>query len=187
VDVLTIIKKEHREVGALIDEADGCDPGEERLIELAAEIEKKLSLHLAIEERLFYAVLRSGAEEQEQQVDVFEAYTEHAVAKALIEMLHSGRKPDQKFKAELQVLGETVKHHVEEEESTVFGIAKKLLDADELEEIGVKWERAKQRATKEAEGTTGRPARATAAKTSRSSTSRKKAATTPARRKTTRR
>jgi hemerythrin superfamily protein len=146
VSVLDIIKQEHRQVGALIDEANKCEPGDERLYELAREIEENLSLHLATEERLFYAPLRERAEEQEEQVDVFEAYTEHAVAKALMEMLTSGRKPDERFKAELQVLGESVKHHVKEEESKVFAVARDYLDEEELDQIGEAWEKAKTRA-----------------------------------------
>jgi hemerythrin-like domain-containing protein len=128
MDVLSIIKQEHRQVAALIDEADRCEPGDERLRELARQIEEELSTHLAIEERLFYAKLRDRAEEQDERVDVFEAYAEHAAAKALMEMLKSRRKPDERFKAELQVLGESVKHHVAEEESKVFKVAKDVLD-----------------------------------------------------------
>ncbi|HTW85533.1 MAG TPA: hemerythrin domain-containing protein [Candidatus Sulfotelmatobacter sp.] len=186
MDVLTIIKQEHREVGALIDDADGCDPGDQRLVELAREIEQKLSLHLAIEERLFYAQLRKRAEEQEQQVDVFEAYTEHAVARALMEMLRSGRKPDEKFKAELQVLGESVKHHVEEEESKVFSVAKKLLDAEELDAIGASWERAKQRGVSETSTRSPRPAARAGGAKKRVGAPRKKAAKKSAGRKTRR-
>jgi hemerythrin-like domain-containing protein len=145
MDVLKIIKSEHREVGALLDEAAECEPHDERLREIAQQIVDKLSLHLAIEERLFYNELRDRSED-EQTVDVFEAYTEHAVAKALMEMLNSGRQPDEKFKAEMQVLGESVKHHVEEEESKVFDIARELIDEEELEQIGEAWERSKQRA-----------------------------------------
>ncbi len=145
MDVLSIIKQEHREVGALLDEVTKCDAGDERLRELAAEIATKLSTHLAIEERLFYARLKAQAKGEEDKVDVFEAYTEHAGAKSLMEMLRSGRKPDEQFKAELQVLGENVKHHVKEEESKVFGIAREMLDQSELEAIGEAWERAKQR------------------------------------------
>jgi hemerythrin-like domain-containing protein len=159
VSVLDIIKQEHRQVGAMIDEADKCEPGDERLYELAREIEKNLSLHLAIEERLFYAQLRERAEEQEQKVDVFEAYTEHAVAKALMEMLTSGRKPDERFKAELQVLGESVKHHVKEEESKVFAVARDYLDEDELDQIGEAWEKAKTRAQRGEATRTRQPAR----------------------------
>jgi hemerythrin-like domain-containing protein len=70
------------------------------------------------------------------------------VAKHLIELLQNGRPSAEKFKAELQVLSEAVKHHVSEEESTIFGIAKKQLNREELEDLGKKWEAAKRRAEK---------------------------------------
>jgi hemerythrin-like domain-containing protein len=146
MDVLSIIKREHREVAALFDEAEKCDAADERLHELAKEISTKLSTHVAIEERLFYARLKARAEEEDARVDVFEAYTEHAGAKSLMQMLKSGRKPDEQFKAEVQVLGENVKHHVKEEESKIFDLARHLLEDHELDEIGEAWEKAKQRA-----------------------------------------
>jgi hemerythrin-like domain-containing protein len=147
VNVLEIIKQEHRDVGALIDAADKVEPDDERLRELAEQIATKLTQHLAIEERLFYAKLKERAEETDERVDVFEAYTEHAAARALMDMLEAKRQPDEKFKAELQVLGENVKHHVKEEESKVFAIARGYLTADELEQIGDAWEKAKARTT----------------------------------------
>lgn len=147
MNVLEIIKQEHRDVGALIDATDKIEPGDERLYELAAQIQEKLAKHLAIEERLFYAKLRERAEEQDERVEIFEAYTEHAAAKSLMEMLNAKRQPDEKFKAELQVLGENVKHHVKEEESKVFALARAYLDADELDAIGEAWEKAKARKT----------------------------------------
>jgi hemerythrin-like domain-containing protein len=146
VDVLSIIKKEHREVSNLFEQAKKCEPGDERIVELANEIQTKLSTHLKIEERLFYAPLRKRAEDQDELVDMFEAYTEHEAARSLMTMLSTGRKGDEQFKAELQVLGESVKHHVEEEESQVFGIARQIMDKAELEAVGEAWERAKHRA-----------------------------------------
>lgn len=160
MDVLEIIKAEHREVAELLDQAAACEPGDERLRELTKEIERKLSLHLQIEERLFYSELRDRAEEDEERVDMFEAYTEHEVAKALMEMLKSGRKPDERFKAEVQVLGESVKHHVQEEESTVFKLAKELLDDEEREEMGESWERSKARAQSRSNGSAKKSSRA---------------------------
>jgi hemerythrin superfamily protein len=73
MNVLDIIKQEHREVSALFDQAKKCDPGDDRIHELAREIEQKLSTHLSIEERLFYSELRARAEEQDEVVDMFEA------------------------------------------------------------------------------------------------------------------
>jgi hemerythrin-like domain-containing protein len=174
LDVLAIIKQEHAEVADLFDEAKQCEPGDERLRELAKQIMEKLSMHLSIEERLFYAPLKQRAEEDEDTVDMFEAYTEHAVAKQLMVLLQSGRKPDEKFKAELQVLGESVTHHVKEEESTVFSLAKHLIDNEEREQIGESWERAKARALKSSTNGAKPSSRGRAKK---SSTGRKKTAT----------
>src|ERR1700693_4212023 len=142
MDILAVIRKEHRQAAAMLDQVQKCEPGEQ-LIELAKRIEYALSSHVQIEERLFYSRLRKGAEEEEQLVDVYEAYTEHDVAAHLIALLKSGRKPDEKFKAEVQVLAESIKHHVKEEESTVFAIARKLIDEDERNDLGEKWARAR--------------------------------------------
>lgn len=147
MDILSVLKQEHRAVSALLDEAHDCEPGDERIDELAPQIERELTAHAALEERLFYPELRDRAEEADERVDVFEAYTEHDVVKHLLSLLRSGRKRDERFKAELQVLGESVRHHVKEEESTIFSMARDLLEPQELEELGEKWQRAKQRLT----------------------------------------
>ena len=145
VNVLDIIKKEHREAAALLDQVEKLEPGDDKMVELAAKIEAALSTHVQIEEKLFYAPIRAAAEEDDQRVDIFEAYTEHEVASHLIALLKSGRRRDDAlFKAELQVLNESIKHHVQEEESTVFGLANDLLGREQLEAIGVRWEKARK-------------------------------------------
>ena len=131
----------------MLDNVQRCEPEDRRIDELAGEIEKALTAHATLEERLFYPELRDRAEEVDERVDVFEAYTEHEVVKHLLALLKSDRKRDELFKAELLVLGESVKHHVREEESTIFSIARELLDDDELDDIGERWARAKKRLT----------------------------------------
>ena len=145
MNILDIIKQEHKEVSALLDRAEKLEPDDKQMKTLAVEIEQKLSTHMAIEERLFYARLKRESEDDDA-VDVYEGYTEHDVAQHLIELLQNGRPSPEKFKAELQVLSEAVKHHVKEEESTIFGIAKKQLNREELDDLGKKWEAAKRRA-----------------------------------------
>jgi len=145
MDVLTLLKNDHKAVGALLDEALDCEPEDDRLHELATQIETALTVHATIEEKYFYPVLRKRAEDSEETVDVFEAYTEHDLIKRLIALLQSGRQPDEQFKAEVQVLCENVTHHVKEEEATIFSLARKLLDRNELDDLGEKMGRAKQR------------------------------------------
>ncbi len=145
MDVLTLLKNDHKTVGALLDRAKRCEPGDGRLIDLAEEIEKALTVHATIEEKFFYPTLRDRSEESDDAVDVFEAYTEHELIKKLIALLKSGRQTDEQFKAEVQVLAENVQHHVKEEESTVFALARQMLDAEELDELGEEMEAAKNR------------------------------------------
>jgi hemerythrin-like domain-containing protein len=116
-----------------------------------------LTVHAAIEEKYFYPILQKRAEETEETVDVFEAYTEHDLIKRLIALLQSGRQPDEQFKAEVQVLSENVKHHVKEEESTIFSLARDLMEIEEREELGAKMERAKQRMLNAQESTGPKP------------------------------
>ncbi len=71
-------------VAQLIDEVQRCEPDDEKLDDLAQQMSLALTVHAAIEESLFYPVLRDRAEDTEEQVDVFEAFTEHDVVKHLI-------------------------------------------------------------------------------------------------------
>jgi hemerythrin superfamily protein len=145
VDVLTLLKQDHKMVSELIDTVNKCEPGDRRVPELGAQIAQALTVHAEIEEKYFYPQLRDRAEEAEERVDVFEAFTEHDVVKHLIALLKSSRRNDEQFKAELQVLGENVKHHVKEEESTIFSLARELMDQEELDELGEEMGEAKQR------------------------------------------
>ncbi len=181
MDILSVLKQEHRTVSAVLDEIKKCEPEDDRIDELARTVEQELTAHATLEERLFYPELRDRAEEVEERVDVFEAYTEHDVVKHLLKLLSSGRKRDEEFKAELLVLGESVRHHVQEEESTIFTMARELLDEDELEELGQKWQKAKQRLTSRASsngrrGGSRKKAAPAAAGRSKKSSGRKKAA-----------
>lgn len=145
MDVLTLLKNDHKTVGGLLDQAKQCEPGDGRLAKLAEEIESALTVHAEIEEQYFYPRLHDRSKESDDLVDVFEAYTEHELIKMLIALLKSGREPDEEFKAELQVLAENVEHHVKEEESTIFTLARQLLDREELDELGNEMQKAKTR------------------------------------------
>ncbi|MGA8575406.1 MAG: hemerythrin domain-containing protein [Candidatus Cybelea sp.] len=145
MDVLTLLKNDHKTVGGLLNQAKKCEPGDGRLAALAEQIESALTVHAAIEEKYFYPRLHERSDEADDVVDVFEAYTEHELIKKLISLLKSGRQPDEQFKAELQVLAENVEHHVKEEESTIFALARETLDAEELEELGAEMEAAKNK------------------------------------------
>lgn len=142
-DILTLLKKDHEEVAGLLERALKMDGDDASFAELAAKIEGALTVHATLEEKLFYRELRDRADRGEDKTDVYEAYVEHDVLKHLIALLKSERRRDEAFKAELQVLGENVKHHVKEEESTIFKLAREVLSKEELDDIGAQFEAAK--------------------------------------------
>jgi len=145
-DILDLLKKDHEEVAGLLDRALKLDGDDATFAELAAKIEDALTVHASLEEKLFYTQLRDRSSEGEDKTDVYEAYVEHDVLKHLIALLKSERRRDEAFKAELQVLGENVKHHVKEEESTIFTLAREVLDDDQREAIGAQFQAGKKSA-----------------------------------------
>jgi len=176
VNVLDLLKQDHQMVARLIDEVQRCEPDDEKLDDLAQQISQALTVHASIEESMFYPELRDRAEDSEELVDVFEAFTEHDVVKHLISLLNGRRRNKALFKAELQVLGENVKHHVREEESTIFSLARELLDEEELEEIGERAAAEKSRLMSPRRGAAARKKRTTARgqkKTAKKSSTRK--------------
>ena len=136
MDVLTILKEEHAAISALLDQAARCDAGDPELLELSEQIERSLTIHAALEERLFYPRLAERSDDRDDVVDVFEGYVEHELIKRLVELLQYEGESNEQIKAEMNVLFETVKRHVKIEESTIFHLARELFDRDELDALG---------------------------------------------------
>lgn len=143
MDILNVLKEDHEAIGGLLHRALNLEGDHPAFAKLAERIESGLTVHATLEERLFYPTLRERAKAGEEITDVFEAYAEHDVLKHLVALLRSEKRRDEAFKAELQVLSEDVKHHVQEEESTIFALARKHLSTEEREAIGAAFEAAK--------------------------------------------
>ncbi|MBV9269564.1 MAG: hemerythrin domain-containing protein, partial [Candidatus Eremiobacteraeota bacterium] len=62
----------------------------------------------------------------------------------LIEVMEQTDAKDESYKAKLTLLCELVDHHVKEEESTLFKMAKQLFSKEELEELGAQMEAEKE-------------------------------------------
>lgn len=94
------------------DEEDEEDKRE--LVELACA---ELTIHAQIEEELFYPALRDVLDEQDL---LDEAQVEHDMAKQLIAELESMEPDEDLYDAKFTVLGEYIKHHIEEEQNEIF-------------------------------------------------------------------
>jgi hemerythrin superfamily protein len=91
-----------------------------------------LTVHTTIEEEIFYPAARAAIKD----MDVMdEAEVEHAGAKELIAQLESMQPGDDLYDAKFTVLGESVNHHIREEQNEMFPkVRKTKLDLNALGE-----------------------------------------------------
>jgi hemerythrin HHE cation binding domain-containing protein len=135
-DAVKLLKADHDEALDLYDQFfDAESPTEKQ--ELATKLCIALSVHMRIEEDIFYpavkrAIQASEKAEREDQMIVPEAKLEHESLKKLVsevEACPSGVD----FDAHVQVMCEYTKHHAKEEEKKMFPQAKDCdLDLDDL-------------------------------------------------------
>lgn len=144
MDAIRFLKSQHKEVDALFKEVEALsDSAKATRKKLFGQIDQALTVHAKIEETIFYPELKAAAaRDKDAKQEVLEAYEEHANVKSMIAKLEETEPSDETYAAKLQVLSELVKHHVKEEETTMFPQAKKLLDKDALDELGQRLEEA---------------------------------------------
>lgn len=147
MDAITLLKADHKKVEGLLKEiAELGDTAHVSRGKIFAEIDRELTAHSEVEEKIFYPAFKAKTRPNTDSGDeVLEAYEEHANVKSMIQKLEALDPADVTYNAKLQVLGELVKHHVKEEEGEMFPEARKLMDESELEELGKKMAAAKER------------------------------------------
>jgi hemerythrin superfamily protein len=131
MDAIEILTGQHRDVEALFARVRSSEEPSERR-EICDALADVLAAHTEIEETTFYpeAYARRTAERLREAVE------EHLAMKRLLADLIRMQPSDAQFDAKLQVLEEQVRHHVEEEESSLFPSVRKELGADRLREMG---------------------------------------------------
>jgi hemerythrin superfamily protein len=131
-DAIALLKQDHREAEALFESYEKAKDNRTKAT-LAAKICKALSIHMQIEEGLFYPSARKATGDDDA---LDEAVVEHAGAKQLIAEIEGMKVGDDLYDAKIKVLSEQIEHHVEEEEKELFPEVKKT-DLD-LVAIGAK-------------------------------------------------
>ena len=144
-DAIVMLKDDHKEIlRAFRDfERAGDDAlktkgrAVDRIIEL-------LTVHTYIENEVMYPRVRELVPALED--DVLESYEEHHVADVLVMELSSMNAEDERFTAKTTVLIESVRHHIEEEETDWFPQVRAALGRKVLQEIGEDMLKARKQA-----------------------------------------
>ncbi len=127
-DAIALLKADHKEVDGLLQQYEEAGEGEKE--EIAQHICNALSVHAQIEEEIFYPAARGVLEEEDEEL-INEADVEHESIKLLVAEVQDSDPDDQHYDAKVKVIGEYVKHHVNEEENELFPKIAKL-DLDTL-------------------------------------------------------
>ena len=127
IGVLDMLKEDHKKVKGLFEKFEAADGSEQA--DIAATAIMELEVHADLEEKLIYPSIREHIDEDEK---MNEAIEEHHLVHVLIKELKKLKPKDPVFQAKFKVLGELVKHHIEEEEG-------EMLPAAQQSEIN--WER----------------------------------------------
>lgn len=132
-DAIALLKEDHRKVEELFKEFEEAK-GDGRKGKIAREICLELSVHTALEEKIFYPACDGKVDEDLLN----ESYVEHDAAKVLIAEIDAGAgESDEYFDSKVKVLQEEIEHHVQEEEKRVDGLFAQARDADlDLEALG---------------------------------------------------
>jgi DUF438 domain-containing protein len=126
-DAIALLTEDHHEVGKMFKQFEklktqnGASSGADKAA-LVDRICTALTLHVQIEEEIFYPAVRAALDEDDL---LDEADVEHAGAMDLIAQLKKMEPGDDHFDAKVTVLGEYIEHHVKEEHEEMFPKARK--------------------------------------------------------------
>lgn len=140
-DAIALLKADHENLRGLLsqlEEAEG--QGRQRTLNT---IEHELKVHAQIEEEIFYPAFREAAEKEDDRELYFEALEEHHVVDLVLPEIKATAPEAEEFPAKAKVLKDLVEHHAEEEEKEMFPRARKLMDREQLVELGQQLAEAK--------------------------------------------
>ncbi len=131
-----IIEEDHREIEILFERYDSYEEtAYDEKQHTINEIMEMLELHTRMEETYCYPRFREAFVTENTNY-VEEAYTEHVIAKTIIDELKFLEIENPEFDEKVKQLQDTIEHHVEEEENELLPLAEKHLEEEELEVMG---------------------------------------------------
>lgn len=115
-ELLNMLKADHDKVKELFEQFEQTADQEERAAIIRSAL-KELEVHADLEEKIVYPALREHLEEDGL---ITESLEEHHVVHLLIKELKGARVKQERRDAKFTVLAENVKHHIKEEEESLF-------------------------------------------------------------------
>jgi len=147
-DAIALLKEDHEKVRELLGELEETtSKATSRRQSLLKSIEQELKIHTKIEEEIFYPAFRDASSKEDDKKLYYEALEEHHVVDMVLPEIKKIDAGSDEFAAKAKVLKDLVEHHAEEEETEMFPRARKLMDREELLQLGQQIAQAKESMT----------------------------------------
>ena len=144
MDIFELLTTDHDKVKKILEQLQGTSiRATSRREKLLQSLSSALLPHMYAEEQYFYQILLDETSEQEL---AYEAIEEHRAAKTVLSDLQDAAPDDPRWLARLKVLKELVEHHVEEEESDIFEVARKIIDEERSDSVARRFKEMKKEA-----------------------------------------
>ncbi len=144
MDIFDILTSDHEKVKKILEQMEQTSTrAAKRRETLLEHLSENLLPHMYAEEQFFYQIL---LEESSDKEVAYQALEEHRAAKAVLMDLEVAPGDDPRWSARLKVLKELVEHHIEEEETTVFDLARSLMDEERAMDVGRRFKELKKEA-----------------------------------------
>jgi len=135
-DPLALLESDHRRFEDLLKQGeDTTERAVNARTTLLEALTAALNVHELIEEKVLYPALKPHSEARDI---VLEGFEEHHVADVIVKELHDLAKDNERWGAKFKVLQESIEHHIEEEENVMFPAARRVLSAEELQQLGAR-------------------------------------------------
>jgi iron-sulfur cluster repair protein YtfE (RIC family) len=135
-NVIDMLLDDHKRVQKLFKDFEKADRTDAQSVRELVEMTcMELQIHTLLEEELFYPAIRVGLSSDENDERLNRAEVEHEVADELVAKLQELAPDDPMYSAYFTVLGEYVRHHIREEEKTLFPAALNAAGLD-LQQLG---------------------------------------------------
>lgn len=148
MNAITLLKDDHRVIKHFLRQikttSENAAKTRKRLFQ---KLHLILKTHTEMEESFFYPALKSA---KTTHTLILESFEEHSVVDELAAQLSKDNCATEEWTAKFTLLKELLEHHIKEEEDDLFIRAKKVLDDEELKQIGFEMHELQNRKFKKA-------------------------------------
>ena len=141
MDVLTLVRQDHRKLEGLLERAEQLDGDDEERDVLLGQLQSAIRRHIDQEESILYMIFRERARRAEVDLSPLErALEQHRLLERLSNELTDGVRDGTTLSAKLTVLAEQVHTHLDDENTHLLTAIEDLIDDDTLIELGRRME-----------------------------------------------